>query len=165
MPSIGTAKIKSAPGESVPAVPSRTAVVTAMVQPGALPAMPITTDSKSESAPAFSSVFMRSLSIRGCDPDRSRTQGRCLEEKRRAVLMRQIELGMAVEQIVSKQSDIEISEGRAGPQPDNVRRRIGNQLGIVGGRQRVIRHDIARRPALIFIVHADEGIVAQDGRG
>jgi hypothetical protein len=31
MPSIGTAKMSSAPGESVPATPSRTAVVTAMV--------------------------------------------------------------------------------------------------------------------------------------
>ena len=48
---------------------------------------------------------MCSLAICGRDADRSRTLRRRLEEKRAAVLMRQIELGMAVEQIVGKQGD------------------------------------------------------------
>ena len=59
MPSIGTAKISSAPGDSSLRHAKEHCGVTAIVYPGALPAMPMTTDSKSDSAPACSSVFTR----------------------------------------------------------------------------------------------------------
>src|SRR5580658_4903578 len=111
MPSIGTAKMRSAPGDNVPAVPRRTAVVTAMVKPGALPATPITSDSMKESEPAFSAVCMPvSVAIDHRQSDRPGPQGFCFIEERELILMIQTQLRMAVEEIVAEQRDIEIPQ-------------------------------------------------------
>ena len=58
MPSIGTAKISSAFGETVPAVASSPAMATAIEKPGAEPATPMMIDSKNDSESAFSSVLI-----------------------------------------------------------------------------------------------------------
>src|SRR3978361_1569652 len=57
MPSIGTAKINSAFGATVPAAPSKPAMATAIENPGALPATPIMMDSKNDNEPAFNSAI------------------------------------------------------------------------------------------------------------
>jgi hypothetical protein len=61
MPSIGTAKTSKALIETLPAVASSTAAVVAMENPGALPAIPMMTDSKSDIAPGFSVALISHL--------------------------------------------------------------------------------------------------------
>src|SRR5580704_13923959 len=111
MPSIGTAKIKSAPGDKVPAVPNSTAVVTAIVNPGALPATPITRDSMKESDPAFSSVCIPvSVAIGRRQSDGARPQRLRFVEQRELILVVEVQLRVAVEEIVAEHRDVEISQ-------------------------------------------------------
>jgi hypothetical protein len=58
MPSIGTAKIRIAFGDTLPAAASSPAMATAMENPGAEPATPIMIDSKNDSELAFNSVLI-----------------------------------------------------------------------------------------------------------
>src|SRR4051794_17840943 len=104
--------MRSAPAERACATPNSTAVVTAMVYPGALPATPITTDSKNERAPAFSSVFMRSVAVGGGDADRARPQRCRLEQQRIAILMGEVLLRMRIQKIFRKHRDTDIVERR-----------------------------------------------------